>query len=80
MKDMKMEEPRIFNETLPNGFERYKMFSMSRKFTRILNGTNKYKTSPKYYRIKLPSDGFWEIRKAFFLERKRRRAGIPFID
>jgi hypothetical protein len=67
-------------DTLPNGFERYKFFSYSRKFTRLRNGTNKYKTRPKLIDFKEPDSGFFEIYGIITRENKKRYTIIPFID
>lgn len=80
-------EPDVFvkryNETVPgeNGDEcRLKCFSSSKKFTRLRNGTNKYKTSPHYYNYQLPNSGIHEVYCKLAKENKKRHCPLPFID
>lgn len=68
------------NDVLPNGFERYKYFSCSEKFTRLRNGSNKYKNRPKVEEIKKPNYGFYEIYGALLKELKKKYTIIPYID
>lgn len=69
------------NDTLPSGEEnKMKHFSISKKFTRILNGINKYKTSPRIKRFEFPYDGYSEIYNIITKENKKKWASLPFID
>lgn len=68
------------DDILPNGFERYKFFSCSSKFTRLRNGTNRYKTKPRIKDFQEPYDGFYELYRAIIKENKKKYTIIPFID
>lgn len=70
-----------YNETIPSDYDnKLKCFSISKKFTRVTNGTNKYKTSPRIKRFKPPYDGFFEVWGQIVKENKKKWASLPFID
>ena len=68
------------NDVLPNGFERYKHFAYSKKFTRLRNGSNKYKTRPKVEDFEKPNYAFFEIYGVVLKENKKKYTIIPYID
>lgn len=68
------------NDTLPNGFDRYKFFSCSHKFTRLRNGRNKYKTRPKIKEFQEPYSVLFEVYGTIIKENKKKYTIIPFID
>ena len=69
------------NETIPAGIEnRMNSFSMSKKFTRITNGTNKYKTRPHVKKYKGPTNGYCDLYWKLIIENKKKWALFPFVD
>lgn len=68
------------DDVLPNGFERYKHFASSKKFTRLRNGSNEYKTRPKVKEFDKPTYAFYEIYGVLIRENKKKYTIIPFID
>ena len=69
------------NDTLPPGDEnKMKYFSISKNFTRITNGTNKYKTRPRIKNFKHPYDGYYETYSIIVKENKKKWASLPFVD
>lgn len=69
-----------YNATIPPGPDNKKYFSSSKKFTRLTNGTNKYKTSPRLQRFTWPNDGFYEVWGQHVKENKKKWASLPFVD
>lgn len=70
-----------YNETIPSGDDnKIKNFSVSKKFTRVTNGINKYKTSPHVKRFTWPNDGFYEVWGQLVKENKKKWASLPFVD
>lgn len=69
------------NDEIPPGVEnKMQCFSMSKKFTRVANGTNKIKTMPVIKRYKPPLAWYCELYFSITMENKKRWAPLPFVD